>query len=125
MNAFNRFLLLVTAALATHVQAQSMVIKGANILDVTNGELLKNHVVVVDDGRIAQVSPASSTSLPKGVEVVDLQGHTIMPGLIDMHVHLTSGGNYHGYERLKLTDERRAILGVVHAKQTLMAGFTT
>ena len=54
MNAFNRFLLLVTAALATHVQAQSMVIKGANILDVTNGELLKNHVVVVDDGRIAR-----------------------------------------------------------------------
>ena len=125
MNAFNRFLLLVTAALATQVQAQSMVIKGANILDVTNGELLKNHVVVVDDGRIAKVSPVSSTSLPKGVEVVDLQGHTLMPGLIDMHVHLTSGGGYHGYERLKLTDERRAILGVVHAKQTLMAGFTT
>lgn len=48
-----------------------------------------------------------------------------MPGLIDMHVHLTSGGGYHGYERLKLTDERRAILGVVHAEQTLMAGFTT
>ena len=125
MNAFNRFLLLATAALATQVQAQSMVIKGANILDVTNGELLKNHVVVVDDGRIAKVGPASSTSLPKGVEVVDLQGHTLMPGLIDMHVHLTSGGGYHGYERLKLTDERRAILGVVHAKQTLMAGFTT
>ena len=48
-----------------------MVIKGANILDVTNGEL-KNHVVVVDDGRIKKVSPASSIS-PKGVEVVDLQ----------------------------------------------------
>ena len=101
MNAFNRFLLLVTAALATHVQAQSMVIKGANILDVTNGELLKNHVVVVEDGRIAKVGQASSTNLPKGVELVDLQGHTLMPGLIDMHVHLTSGGGYHGYERLK------------------------
>ena len=80
---------------------------------------------MVDDGRIAQISPTSSTELPKGVEVLDLQGHTLMPGLIDMHVHLTSGGGYHGYERLKLTDERRAILGVVHAKQTLMAGFTT
>ena len=82
-------------------------------------------MVIVKDGRIDVISPSRSTDIPKGIEVVDLQGHTLLPGLIDMHVHLTSGGGYHGYERLKLTDERRAILGVVHAKQTLMAGFTT
>ena len=105
--------------------AQNMVIKGATILDVTNGAMIKNHVVIVKDGRIEAVSPARSADIPKGIEVLDLQGHTLLPGLIDMHVHLTSGGGYHGYERLKLTDERRAILGVVHAKQTLMAGFTT
>ena len=105
--------------------AQNMVIKGANILNVTNGDMLKNHVIIVKDGRIDAVSPARSADIPKGIEVIDLQGHTLLPGLIDMHVHLTSGGGYHGYERLKLTDERRAILGVVHAKQTLMAGFTT
>ena len=107
------------------VTAQNMVIKGATILDVTNGDMIKNHVVIVKDGRIDAVSPARSSDIPKGIEVIDLQGHTLLPGLIDMHVHLTSGGGYHGYERLKLTDERRAILGVVHAKQTLMAGFTT
>ena len=107
------------------VAAQNMVIKGATILDVTNGDMIKNHVVIVKDGRIDAVAPARSADIPKGIEVIDLQGHTLLPGLIDMHVHLTSGGGYHGYERLKLTDERRAILGVVHAKQTLMAGFTT
>ena len=107
------------------VAAQNMVIKGATILDVTNGDLIKNHVVIVKDGRIDAISPARSADIPKGIEVIDLQGHTLLPGLIDMHVHLTSGGGYYGYERLKLTDERRAILGVVHAKQTLMAGSTT
>ena len=116
---------LCVAFASFQVAAQNMVIKGATILDVTNGDLIKNHVVIVKDGRIDAVSAARSADIPKGIEVIDLQGHTLLPGLIDMHVHLTSGGGYHGYERLKLTDERRAILGVVHAKQTLMAGFTT
>ena len=116
---------LLLAVLSPISTAQNMVIKGTTILDVTNGEMIKNHVVIVKDGRIDSVSPARSADIPKGIEVIDLQGHTLLPGLIDMHVHLTSGGGYHGYERLKLTDERRAILGVVHAETTLMAGFTT
>ena len=96
MKAFNRLLLRALVTTVTQAQAQSMVIKGANIWDGTNGEIISNHLVVVDDGRIAQISPTSSTELPKGIEVLDLQGHTLMPGLIDMHVHLTSGGGYHG-----------------------------
>ena len=115
----------LTGTLSVNVAAQSLIIKGANLLDVITGELVKDHVVLVNDGRIARISPTRSADLPAGVDVIDLQGHTLLPGLIDMHVHLTSGGGYHGYESLKLTDERRAILGVVHAETTLMAGFTT
>lgn len=115
----------LTCTLSVNVAAQSLIIKGANLLDVMTGELVKDHVVLVNDGRIARISPTRSADLPAGVDVIDLQGHTLLPGLIDMHVHLTSGGGYHGYESLKLTDERRAILGVVHAETTLMAGFTT
>ena len=115
-------LLLLTVT--SQAMAQSMLIKGASILDVVSGELIDNSVIVVERGRIEYVGPANAAPVTSG-KVLDLQGHTILPGLIDMHVHLTSGGGYHGYERLKLTDERRAILGVVHAKQTLMAGFTT
>ena len=115
----------LTCTLSVNVEAQSLIIKGANLLDVMTGELVKDHVVLVNDGRIARISPTRSADLPAGVDVIDLQGHTLLPGLIDMHVHLTSGGGYHGYESLKLTDERRAILGVVHAETTLMAGFTT
>ena len=122
-----RFILLALCICCSSVAAtaQNLAIKGANILDVTTGELLSERVVLVKNGRIESVSTIDSTDIPTGMKIVDLQGHTLLPGLIDMHVHLTSGGGYHGYERLKLTDERRAILGVVHAKQTLMAGFTT
>ena len=116
-------LLMGLVALSAH--AQNMAIKGAAILDVTSGELHSGRVVLVKNGRITRVAPAGEVAISAGTDVLDLQGHTLLPGLIDMHVHLTSGGGYHGYERLKLTDERRAILGVVHAKQTLMAGFTT
>jgi imidazolonepropionase-like amidohydrolase len=116
-------LLMGLVALSAH--AQNMAIKGAALLDVTSGELHSGRVILVKNGRITRVAPAGEVAIPAGTDVLDLQGHTLLPGLIDMHVHLTSGGGYHGYERLKLTDERRAILGVVHAKQTLMAGFTT
>ena len=115
----------LTCVLSIDAAAQSLVIKGASILDVVTGDLIEDHLIVVKDGRIERVDAARSTDLPKGIDVVDLQGHTVLPGLIDMHVHLTSGGGYHGYESLKLTDERRAILGVVHAETTLLAGFTT
>ena len=115
----------LTCVLSIDAAAQSLVIKGAKILDVVTGDLIEDHLIVVKDGRIERVDAARSTDLPKGIEVVDLQGHTVLPGLIDMHVHLTSGAGYHGYESLKLTDERRAILGVVHAETTLLAGFTT
>ena len=118
-------LVCVSALIAPQALAQNMALKGAGVLDVTSGEILQDHTVIVEDGRIQAVGPARSTEIPRGMEVIDLQGHTLLPGLIDMHVHLTSGGGYHGYESLKLTDERRAILGVVHAEQTLMAGFTT
>ena len=65
---------LVIALASLDAVAQNMAIKGATILDVTNGEMIKNHVVIVKDGRIDSVAPARSVEIPKGIEVLDLQG---------------------------------------------------
>ena len=82
-------LLLLTVT--SQAMAQSMLIKGASILDVVSGELIDNSVIVVERGRIEYVGPANAAPTTSA-KVLDLQGHTILPGLIDMHVHLTSGG---------------------------------
>lgn len=83
---------LLMGVVALSAQAQNMAIKGAAILDVTTGELHSGRIVLVKNGRIARVAPAGEVTIPAGSDVLDLQGHTLLPGLIDMHVHLTSGG---------------------------------
>ena len=63
--------------------------------------------------------------LPAGVKHIDLPGETLLPGLIDMHVHLTSLAEIGGYQGLKYTDSFWAAVGVANARKTLDAGFTT
>ncbi len=62
---------------------------------------------------------------PAGARRVDLPGLTLLPGLIDMHVHLTGDPRYSGYRGLEYTDNFWTVVGVANAKKTLEAGFTT
>ena len=62
---------------------------------------------------------------PTGVRHVDLPGATLLPGLIDMHVHLTNDPRFGGYRGYEFTDSFWAVIGVPNAKRTLDAGFTT
>ena len=68
-------LVCVSALIAPQALAQNMALKGAGVLDVTSGEILQDHTVIVEDGRIQAVGPARSTEIPRGMEVIDLQGH--------------------------------------------------
>ncbi len=63
--------------------------------------------------------------MPAGARRVDLPGMTLLPGLIDMHTHLTSDPHFSGYRRLQFTDNFWTVVGVANAKKTLEAGFTT
>lgn len=90
-------------------------------------ETLKNDVAIIVAGdRIQTVGDASSTPVPAGAVVVDLSNYTVTPGLIDCHTHLGARADH--YEEIydfKSTPLREAIAGVVNARKTLEAGFTT
>jgi imidazolonepropionase-like amidohydrolase len=119
----------VTAALAAWAvaagtQAATVAVSAERLLDVASGKYVEKPVVVIVDGRISAIE-RQGEALPAGAERVDLPGVTLLPGLIDMHVHLTSSPLFGGYNRLQYTDSFWPILGTTHAKATLEAGFTT
>ena len=101
-----------------------ILLKGADIIDVLDGKKVGGQVVAIVDGKIAYVG--TERRLPDGSwKEIDLSGATLLPGLSDSHVHLTSGANVHGYRRLTRSTARGAISGVVNSEITLKAGFTT
>ncbi|TKD52979.1 Xaa-Pro dipeptidase [Sphingomonas baiyangensis] len=126
---------LVLAAVAAVVAAapagaqnapRVVVITADRMIDVTNGRTVDAPLVIVTDGRITAVTTQSGgTALPPDAERIDLAGRTILPGLIDMHVHLTSNPRYGGYTGLQFTDSFWVAQAAGNAARTLRAGFTT
>ena len=121
------WLLAATAALFAAASAQAATVVTADrMLDVVNGRYIDRPAILIgDDGRIQQVSTLAAMQLPAGTKHIDLPGETLLPGLIDMHVHLTSLAEIGGYQGLKYTDSFWSAVGVANAKKTLEAGFTT
>lgn len=120
-----RQLLLIASSLilASQAFAETTVVRAAHYVDVDLGQLRSPAVIVVEDGIITSVNP---DQVPDDVtNTIDLGGATLMPGLIDMHTHLTGDHDQHGYRRLAISIPRRAITGVKNARKTLLAGFTT
>ncbi len=119
--AFVAVLLLV----ASGAQAKTTYVSAARMLDVTTGRVIADPRVVIVDGKITAAGPAASVSVPAGAEHVDLPGVTLLPGLIDMHVHLDSPADIGGYRGLEYSDRFWSVVQVANALATLRAGFTT
>jgi imidazolonepropionase-like amidohydrolase len=101
-------------------------VRCGKLLDVRTGRYLSDQVMVFDDkGLITALSPSNSAKLPAGVTPIDLSGATCLPGLIDMHTHLTTDPTKVGYEGLGVSIPRSAITGAKNARLTVRAGFTT
>ena len=111
------------AARAAETPPVRTAIRAARLLDVRNGTLIENPVVVVEGGRIATVGKEP----PPGVAVTDLGAVTLVPGLFDMHTHVAISGTpkLRGPDPMTASPEDTAIQAVVNARETLLAGFTS
>jgi imidazolonepropionase-like amidohydrolase len=106
--------------------ANMWAVKSNRIIDGTNGEVLTDGVVIVDGDKIALVGPQSTTVLPRGVDAYDAGNRTIMPGLIDAHVHmLSSGGNSGGDETRAMSDHQAMLQGAQNSLMAIKSGLTT
>ncbi len=103
----------------------SILITANRLLDVQTGKWIEKPQIFVSGGKIVSISsgmPPEQNSVGKRI---DLSGLNLLPGLIDMHVHLDSDPTYGGYSYLQFNDRFWSMLAVKHAERTLQAGFTT
>ena len=100
----------------------SYLLNPKQILDVETGKLIRSKVLVTD-GKIMAISNSFKTS--ENLKVINLPDLTLLPGLMDAHVHLIGNTELKGMERLSESSYLSTIYGVKNAQDTLMAGFTT
>jgi imidazolonepropionase-like amidohydrolase len=108
-----------------HASAEAVAVTAARMLDVETGRMVERPLVLIRDGRISAVGIEGSVKVPVDAARVDLPGMTLLPGMIDMHVHLDNSPYHRGYTYLQFTDTFWPVLATRHAKDTLEAGFTT
>ena len=103
-----------------HVQAppsQGVAVRAGRLFDSKSGTLLANQIILIQGDRITAVGAADRVQIPQGAQVIDLSRATVLPGLIDRHVHLM--------QEQQPNDARAAFSGWHYAMQDLNAGFTT
>ncbi len=100
-------------------------IRAGHLVDVHTGKEPADQTIVVVGEKIEAIAPTSQTPAQPGDKVIDLTKYTVLPGMIDVHTHLTDTTNFDPYFELSMTPGKEAIIGVENAKTTLEAGFTT
>ena len=112
----------VTVSAAAH--AETLYVRAGHVVDPEAGTLLGARLLRVEDGRVAAVLPDGP--VPDGGKLVDWSAFTVLPGLIDCHVHLADTGQTANVaEPLLHSPMEIAYIGARNARTTLMAGFTT
>ncbi len=102
----------------------STIIYTSSYIDVDNKKIVRDSSIIIDDGKISSIEDNFIKDTDNNT-VIDLRGYSVMPGLMDMHVHF--GGEYQSKAKrpIKVEKETEAIMATAHADITLKAGFTT
>ncbi|AND69011.1 xaa-Pro dipeptidase [Dyella thiooxydans] len=129
--ALPTLLLALAAALAAPAHAASAqatdrtVVHAGHLLDVDSGKMLADQAVTLADGKVVSVQPWSADAA-KGARVLDWTAWTVVPGLMDMHTHISEEAETADIAApLKISPAQQAFIGAMNARKTLQAGFTT
>ena len=127
MNCRRKLMTIAIAALAfapvINAAAEDVAIRAARLLDVRSGQFIDKPVVLIKGDRIEAVG--SNLAIPAGLKVIDLGTATLLPGMMDMHTHITGNPEDLGYSSIAISTAREALNGVKNARLTLEAGFTS
>ena len=115
-------LLLPLATAQTASEPHAIVLHASRLLDVRSGKLVKPGEILVQADRIVEVG--TSVKHPAGAEIIDLGDRTLMPGLIDAHVHLFLHPGAEDLQTVQESVPERTIMATLAARDDLMAGFT-
>jgi imidazolonepropionase-like amidohydrolase len=109
-----------------HILAALLVLAGGRLIDGYGGPPIENAVIVIEGNTVRAVGTEDSVKIPAGAKVIDTNGYTVMPGLMDMHVHLMilGHGNYDHWDEVYPSQFREVVMPI-SAKELLMAGVTT
>jgi imidazolonepropionase-like amidohydrolase len=114
---------MLACAAAYAAEPATVAVKAAHMVDVRNGTLVDNAVVLISGERIT--AAGSKLAIPAGAQVIDLGNKTLLPGLIDSHTHITGAPEDAGYSIIAKSVPRTTLQGAKNALVTLRAGFTT
>ena len=110
---------------STGALAQQTLLKADAYVDVKNGETVQYVAVLVEDNKIIEVGRQGQVVAEADATIIDLSGKTLVPGLMDMHVHLTKDAEDNFLAAKGNSVPRQTVKAVKNAEKTLMAGFTT
>jgi len=126
MKFLSRLIMLFCVCLTANASNKLVVVKADAMLDSASGNMIDNPVVLIEGNKIIDVRSGKGASIPVGAKVIELAGQTLLPGFMDMHVHLSSASKDISFLESRLQSvPRRTVNAVKNANTTLLAGFTS
>ena len=127
---FLMFCIFLTASANEKVDAKFngkiVVLKADKMLDTASGKLIDRPAITIEGNRIVKIGAGENVSIPAGATVIELVGQTLLPGFMDMHVHLSSASKDISFLESRLQSvPRKTVNAVKNANTTLLAGFTS